>query len=231
MKTLRSFLICCTITLLSTTVAQAQTTMTIKSQYGQAWQQQPPLSLRSSDKELNIPHYSFNVEVFKPINDHFAIGAAPGFSRRGTEFEFGFLNGFFVGASFRARLFLNYLELPFLAKIETNIFRKLTVHGQFGAGLSYLAGGYREATTIGSEATTTTQDLDFEFSDAELSRIDFGGYGSLGLGYPIGNGQIILSGNYYYGFVDVDQKNESLNRNWGVGLGYQFPLSKANDED
>lgn len=205
--------------------------MTIHSEYGQAWQQQPGVSVRSSNKELNIPHYRFSVEVFKPINDHFAIGAAPGFSRRGTEFEFGFLNGFFVGSRFRAQLFLNYLELPFLAKVETEIFHKLTIHGQFGAGLSYLMGGYRNATSIGTQASNTSQDLDFEFSDAELNRLDFGGYTSIGLGYPIGIGQIILSGNYYYGFVDVDQKNESLNRNWGVGLGYRFPLRKTNDED
>lgn len=230
MKQLRSFLVGFIITALSTTISHAQTTISFKSGYGQAWQQQPSFSQRSN-KELNIPHYSYSVEVFKAINSHLAIGAAPGFSRRGTEFEIGFLNGFFVGARFRSRLFLNYLELPFLAKVETRIYRQLTVHGQFGAGLSYLTGGYREATTFGSQSTTTTQDLDFEMTDAEFNRLDFGGHASLGFGLPFGPGQVILSGNYYHGFIDVDQKNESLNRNWGVGLGYRFALSKSNKED
>lgn len=230
MRQLRSVLVCCIITMLSPLLTQAQATLTINSGYGQAWQQQADF-LPRTHKELNIPHYYVSVEVFKPITDHLAIGAAPGFSRRGTELELGFVNGFFVGPRFQAQLFLNYLELPFLAKVETQLFRKLSVHGQLGAGLSYLAGGYREATMVGSQATTTTRALDFENTDAELNRFDFGGYARVGLGYPMGAGQIIVSGNYYHGFIDVDQKNDSRNRNWALGLGYRFPLSEVKSED
>lgn len=202
--------------------------MQIKSQIGSAWQSYPIGFPNSS--EQSIRHYGFSAEILRRLNPKVAVGIAPGFMRRGTEFEVGFINGFSIGPPrFRSQLFLNYVQLPVLLRAETPVLRGLGVYFQSGVGFSYLLGGYRQATAQTSGFPTSRLELDFDGRDQELNRFDFGWQGSLGLTYPLGKGKLAVSGEFYYGFCDVDQKNTSKNRNWGVGLGYQFLLRKNKD--
>ena len=201
----------------------AQTTLLVKSQIGEAWQTSTLSFSAGPDRE--VTHFGFSAELFRQIGKRLSIGAAPGFMRRGTSFETGFLNGLFFGARFEARLYLNYIQLPFYLKANFPIYGKLECFGQSGIGYAYLLGGYREATVITSVAPTERLKLDFAERDAELNRFDISWHSSLGLKLAVGKGKLALTYDYYLGFIDVDQKNESKNRNWGFGLGYQFNLS------
>ncbi|MEL6660437.1 MAG: outer membrane beta-barrel protein [Bacteroidota bacterium] len=209
--------------LLGTPTLSSQTTMQIKSQIGEAWQTSNLSFSAGPDRE--VTHFGFSVELFRQMSKRLSIGVAPGFMRRGTSFETGFLNGFFIGPRFEARLFLNYIQLPFYLKTNFPIYRKLECFGQTGIGYAYLAGGFREATVITAVLPTERLRLDFEEGDAELNRFDLGWHSSLGLKLAVGKGKLALTYDHYRGFIDVDQKNDSKNRNWGIGLGYQFNLS------
>ena len=208
------------------TLGQTQTTLLIKAQRGQAWQTYPETLVNG--RELPIRHFGFSAELFRQINPHFAIGLAPGFMRRGTDFEIGFINGIIPGpTTFQARLQLNYVQLPFMLRFETPVWKKLGLYGQGGIGFTYLLGGYREIYVAEFIIDPPLRvDLDFDEGDSELNRFDFGWHSSFGLYYGIGNGRVVVSGDYYRGTIDVDQKNVSLNRNWAIGLGYQFRFNK-----
>ncbi|MEL7251216.1 MAG: outer membrane beta-barrel protein [Bacteroidota bacterium] len=213
--------------LLGPPMLSGQTTMQIESQIGEAWQTSNSSFSAGPDRE--VTHFGFGIELFQQLGRRLSVGVAPGFMRRGTSFETGFLNGLFFGARFEARLYLNYIQLPFYLKANFPIYGKLECFGQTGVGYAYLVGGFREATVITSVAPTERLKLDFEERDAELNRFDLGWHSSLGLKLALGKGKLALTYNYYLGFLDVDQKNESKNRNWGVGLGYQFLLRKNKD--
>jgi hypothetical protein len=203
----------------------AQTSIGLTIQGGEAWQNYGnDFAINGFDQR--ITHYGANVEVFKAINANIAIGAAPGFARRGAACEPGFIpsNGDFVfpGPSFDATIYLNYVELPFLVKGQARIWKKLSAYAQTGAGFSYLISGYREVTTFTFPTTTEHLDLDFNRDDSNLVRFDFGWHSGLGFAYPMGKkGAIQLFGKYYHSFMDMNENNTSLNRNWAVGLGYR----------
>ena len=216
--------------LLISVIASTQTSLTVKGQYGSAWQNQP--ATFNTQNDLNqVAHFGFGVELFRQLNSHWALGVAPAYARRGTSFEFGFINGLIIGPlpSFEARLKLNYLQLPFLLRYHGKLKGELAYFIQGGAGFSYLMGGYREVRIFDSPNPLERQDLDFDTTDAELNRFDFGWQNSLGVSYPLGKGRVTLSGEYYNGFLDVDQKNFSQNRSWGIGLGYQMTISKEKE--
>ena len=202
----------------------AQTHLLVKSQIGDAWQTTP--FTFSAGRSNDITHFGCSVELFRQLNRRLAIGVAPGFMRRGTSYETGFINGLVIGPRFQSSLHLNYLQLPFYLKATFPLYRKLGFLGQTGLGYSYLMGGFREVTTIAFIQTPLQHlELDFSERDEELNRFALGWHSSLGLSFEVGKGQLVLTYDYYLGFVYVDQKNDSANRNWGIGLGYQFQIS------
>lgn len=200
-----------------------QTTLTVKTQVGNAWHSWPNDPVAGTEE--TILHYGVSATLFRDLNERFALGVAPGFMRRGTDFEFGFMNGLIVGPpSFQAQLHLNYLQLPFLFQAKFPLTGKLSFFGQAGAGFSYLLSGYRETRpTFGINQRLK---LDFIERDAELNRFDFGWQMAAGVGYPLGQGELQVSFEFYHGQIDVDQKNTSKNRNLALGLGYQIPISR-----
>lgn len=207
---------------------QSQTTLTVKIQAGKSWQNYGD-DFPINGYDQNITHYGASVEVFRQLTDRVALGVAPGFMRRGAACEPGFFpNGDLVAPfpSFDATVFLDYVQLPFLVRAELPLVGRLSVFGQGGAGFSYLIGGYREITFFGLPPSTEERQLDFEGADQNLNRFDFGWSSTLGFAFRVGKGKLRVSGDHYYSFLDMNQNNTSLNRNWAVGLGYQISLSK-----
>lgn len=203
--------------------SNAQTNLTVKTQVGNAWQSWPNDPVFGSEE--SILHFGICANLFRDINERFALGVSPGFMRRGTDFEFGFMNGLIVGPpSFRAQLHLNYLQLPFLFQAQFPLKGKLGWFAQAGAGFSYLFSGYRE--TRPNFGMSQRLKLDFDERDAELNRFDFGWQLAAGVRYPIGKGELQFSFDFYQGQIDVDQKNTSKNRNLALGIGYQIPISQ-----
>ena len=213
--------------LLSSFQLVSQTTLSLKSQLGRSWQNYGD-DFPIDYYDQSITHYGFSAEIFKSINPNLAIGAAPGFMRRGAACEPGFINGDRVGPIFQldATIYLNYLQLPLMVRAELPIWGKLDIVGQGGPGFSYLMSGYREITYLTGTLPDERLELDFAGSDNNLNRFDFGWTSSLGFAYPLGKGKLRISGEHYYSFLDMNQNNTSLNRNWAIGLAYQFTLSK-----
>ena len=215
--------------LLSYSALSGQTTLTIKAQFGQAWQGTTNFFFLDDNDYPRLAHYGLSAEFFRAVTPKFSLGVAPGYMRRGSELEVGFINGLFVGPipSFDSRLHLNYFQLPLLAKYETALFQRFSISGQIGAGFAYLLGGYREVKFFGSNVDRERQNLDFDGLDDDLNRFDFGLYSGIAVGYALKQGKLLLSFDHYHGSFDVDQKVVSENRNWGIGLGYQLPLNQA----
>ncbi|MEL6969348.1 MAG: porin family protein [Bacteroidota bacterium] len=226
---MRLLIVTVSLLLLATASSTAQTTLNIKMQVGHAWQNSSSDILSFIREDEPFLHYGLSAEVFRAVSHKLALGIAPGYMRRGTDFEFGFINGLVIGPipTFDAQLHLNYLQLPILIKYETPLLKKLTLNLQTGAGFAYLLSGFREARLFGSDMPTERRSLDFSGTDEEINRFDFGSTSSLGVGYPLPKGKIQLSFDYYHSFMDADQKVDSQNRTWAVGLGYQFVISKT----
>ncbi len=216
------------VVLFSLATLHGQTTLTIKGQNGKSWQNYGD-DFPINGYDQNISHYGFSAEIFRLLTNRVSIGVAPGFMRRGAACEPGFFpTGDLVAPfpAFDATVFLDYVQLPVLVRVEFPIAGRLSIFGQGGAGLSYLAGGYREITFFGTIPSMEERRLDFDGQDENLNRFDFGWSSTLGFGFRIGKGMVRVSGEHYYGFLDMNQNNTSLNRNWGIGLGYQISLSK-----
>ncbi|MEL6660438.1 MAG: porin family protein [Bacteroidota bacterium] len=226
---MRLLIVTVSLLLLATASSTAQTTLNIKMQVGNAWQNSSNNFLFLSRADEPFLHYGLSAEIFRAVSRKFSLGIAPGYMRRGTDFEFGFINGLVIGPipTFDAQLHLNYFQLPILAKYETPFLKKLSLNVQTGAGFAYLLGGFREARLFGSDMPTERQNLDFSGNDEEINRFDFGWASSVGFSYPLPKGKIQMSLDYYHSFMDADQKVDSQNRTWAVGLGYQFVISKA----
>lgn len=213
--------------LITASWSSAQTDLTVKTQVGNAWQNWP--NDRIVGPEESVLHFGVCANIFRDINDRFSLGVSPGFMRRGTDFEFGFMNGLIIGPpTFRAQLILNYVQLPFLVQAKFPLKGKLGWFTQAGAGFSYLIGGHREPRP--NLGLGQRLELDFEGRDAELNRFDFGWQLAAGVHYPIGKGQLQFSFEFYHGQIDVDQKNTSKNRNLALGLGYQIPIGSSSQE-
>ncbi|MEL7251218.1 MAG: hypothetical protein AAFO03_22510 [Bacteroidota bacterium] len=226
MKPLLSLL---SILLLFSFALSSQTTLTIKSQLGRSWQNYGD-DFPLNGYEQNITHYGFSAEVFRAINHRLAIGVAPGFMRRGAACEPSFIAGdrlFPTGVLTDATIYLDYLQLPFLIRADFPIWGKLEATAQTGAGFAYLLSGFREITFLNVSVPDERRDLDFSGADNNLNRFDFGWSSSVGFAYGIGRGEVRVAGEYYNSFLDMNQNNTSLNRNWAVSLAYQFNLSKA----
>ncbi len=201
--------------LLFSTSLSSQTTLTITTQMGKAWQNYGD-DFPINGYEQNITHYGFSAAVFRAINHRLAIGVAPGFMRRGAACEPSFAPGNRLVppiSQIDATLYLNYLQLPFFLRAEFPIWGKLEVVAQGGAGFAYLLSGFREITYFNNFVPDERLDLDFDGVDQNLNRFDFGWTSSIGFGYPIGKGKLRISGEHYYSFLDMNQNNTSLNRN------------------
>lgn len=203
----------------------AQTTLGVKAQTGNAWLTFPDGFIIEA-YDFRILHWGYSIEVFRQLSPKLALGAAPGYVRRGSEREIGFINGF--GPRFRAQLYLNYVELPFYLKFKQRPGGRFSTFAQTGAGLSYLTGGYREVETfnVGNPPPNEVRPFDFEGLDENINRLDFGWYSSIGFSYRLGPGELSISVDYYHGFVDFNPFEPLKNRTWAVGLGYAFRLGK-----
>jgi hypothetical protein len=205
------------------TSASAQTTIGLQVQGGEAWQYYgEEIAINGFDQR--IPHYGWSVEVFHPLGEHFALGVAPGYSRRGAACFPGFA-GNRVPSVADAALYANYLELPFLLKSSFPIAGRLKGVVQLGAGFSYLLDGHWKLSFSLIDTEPEKRPINFEDDDF-LNRFDFAARGGLGFSYPLGPGALQLLGNYYHGFLDVNDNNTSLNRSWSVGLSYHYQLGK-----
>ena len=210
---------------LAPALASAQTTIGVKAQTGKAWMSVPEGWVRVGFDD-RIPHWGYSIEVFKPLNRHLSLGVAPGYMRRGTAFEIGFINGF--GPRFISMLHLNYVQLPFYLKLEKKLIGRIAGYVQSGVGLSYLVDGYRivEMYNVSDPPPIQNRPLDFSDDGDGVHRLDLGWHNSAGFTIRIGPGNLLLSADYYHGYLQVSQRRPVKNRNWAMGLGYVYRLGE-----
>lgn len=225
---MRALLISIILLLLCIPALTAQTTLGVKAQTGNAWLSFPEgFVLEAYD--FRIPHWGYSLEVFRQLNPKLALGIAPGYVRRGSQREIGFINGF--GPRFRAQVYLNYVQLPFYLKFEQKLIGRFSGFAQTGVGLSYLTDGFREVEmfNVSNPAPNEMRPFDFEGVDQNINRLDFGWYSSAGFAFLLGPGQLSIFADYYHGYVDFNPFEPLKNRTWSMGLGYGFRLGKGGD--
>lgn len=150
-----------------------------------------------------------------PINENFSIEPAIYYSQKGYELD-GALNlkGLnFIGASAKAVLQSQYIDVPILLKGNFNGFQIFA-----GPQISYLAKADLKTTAgiLGINLLSKTMDATSQFN-----RWDMGVTG--GIGYQFTNGMNIMA-SYDYGLTKVDANNNVNAFNRGVKLGVGISL-------
>lgn len=150
-----------------------------------------------------------------PVSEIFSVEPALYYSQKGYEMK-GELNlkGLpFVGASAKAKLNTQYIDVPVVLKADISGFQIFA-----GPQISYLANANLQTTAgvLGFNLLNKKLDATQQFNkwDAALTG---------GVGYKFMNGMNITA-SYDYGLSRVDANNmlNSYNRSFKVGIGYSF---------
>lgn len=221
MKTLKYFILIMLV--LSTIQVSAQLSLGITGGYTKAWEDYGDVSL-PEDAEIHIAAFNFSALVYFPISNHVGVGVDPGFIQRGAACIPGWnggINPIFQGDT---KLFLSYVAVPLMISGQAPIYKeKFEVFGKVGYGPSYLTAAIQEETILGSDDPPIRSRVKLDDS-SNLNRWDHGFYGSLGIGYHVGVGQLFIESGYYLGLKNADRFNASKNRNVNFNLGYLFKL-------
>ena len=150
-----------------------------------------------------------------PINENFSIETALYYSQKGYELDGALsIKGLdFLGASAKAVLQSQYIDVPVLLKANFNGFQIFA-----GPQISYLAQANMKTTAgvLGINLLNKTMDATSQFN-----RWDAGITG--GIGYQFTNGINIMA-SYDYGLTKVDANNNVNAYNRGVKLGVGISL-------
>lgn len=128
------------------------------------------------------------------------------------------------GLTYSSETTLNYLELPILAKVyltdgPTQIF--VIAGPSFGYGLD-------GKSTFEFEGEEEEMDIDFE--DDNLTRLDISAAFGVGIQAPVGPGEAFIDGRYLLGLNTLDNTEEKddrvdiMNRGIVVSVGFLFPI-------
>ncbi len=203
--------------------SNAQLDLGIRTGYGQSWQNYGD-DFPVDGSTLKIDGFEVALTAYKPLSRHLSVGIEPGFARRGAACEPGFVwNNIFVVQD--ATLNANYLQAPVLVQGHFELWQgKLSLLPKLGGGVSYMVSGYRDVVFIDAERPQERQPIDFSQQNLDVSRWDIGLHGGLGIGLPVGPGQLLIEGRYYHGIGDVSNQLTSENRSWTAGIGYTISL-------
>ena len=150
-----------------------------------------------------------------PVNENFSIEPALYYSQKGYELDGALsIKGLdFLGASAKAVLQSQYIDVPVLLKANFNGFQIFA-----GPQISYLAQANMKTTAgvLGINLLNKTMDATSQFN-----RWDAGITG--GIGYQFTNGINIMA-SYDYGLTKVDANNNLNAYNRGVKLGVGISL-------
>jgi hypothetical protein len=150
-----------------------------------------------------------------PVSDIFSVEPALYYSQKGYAMK-GELNlkGLsFLGAKAKAKLNMQYIDMPVLLKADINGFQIFA-----GPQLSYLANANLQTTAgvLGINLLNKKIDATQQFNrwDAALTG---------GVGYKFMNGVNVMA-SYDYGLsrVDANKMLNAYNRSFKVGVGYSF---------
>ena len=150
-----------------------------------------------------------------PVTENFSIEPGINYTQKGYDLkgDFGIKGIEFLGASAKASLISQYIEMPVLLKGNFNGFQIFA-----GPQVSYLAKADLKTTAglLGINLLNKTMDASDQFN-----RWDAGVTG--GVGYQFTNGMNIMA-SYDYGLmkVDANQSVNAFNRAFKVGIGVNF---------
>ncbi|MCH8903355.1 MAG: outer membrane beta-barrel protein [Bacteroidetes bacterium] len=194
----------------------AQISLGIKGGYVKAWAEYGDIIL-PDNATIHVNRFQVSGLAYFKVNNYVSIGIEPGFAQRGAACFPGWVN---FEDSVEISLLLTYLEWPLMVSVNIPVFsEKFEVFGKVGYGAARVLTAYRidsflEGDELPIKTRLTSGPPPF------LRGLDNGIYGSLGLGYNLGQNQIFLESNYYYGMRDVERSSTSKNRSLHFALGY-----------
>lgn len=168
-------------------------------------------------KEAQNLGYTFGFVGYKQINANIGIGAELQYIQKGYYHK--------VCNTITDKLKAQYLEVPVMLDYTFIIpgLQNFKLHGNVGVYMAYwLSGKYI------TEGFDTGGDEDFNFSDSDAKRFDFGPNIGARLEYFLKNGSISLDLRYELGIIDLQNKlNDNTNNNnraFIIGVSYMVPL-------
>ena len=217
MKTLKSYLILCTCLLV--TSLYGQISVGVEAGYTRAWEDYGDVEL-PPDAEIHIGGFNVSLLGYLKLTDHISVGIEPGYIKRGAACVPGWAP-VFEGDT---KLFLDHIELPLMASFNVPLLNnKLEAFARIGYGVSYLLSATEEVLTINEEDPFRTK-LDLTSPRQDFNRLEHGAYGSLGLGYNMGQGQFFVKTDYYMAMNNAVGFTASENRNININVGYLIEL-------
>ena len=195
--------------------AQAQLSLGIKGGYTRAWEDYGDVAL-PPNAPIEINGANVTLMSWYRFNRRLSVGIEPGYVRRGAACIPGFViwNG-------DTRFLLDYVEMPVMIRFDILSLAKqrFQLYSKLGAGASMIVRAQQEVVRFDDPEATTRTPIDLG-ENSILNRWDTGGYAAVGTSLKLGQNQLLLEGNYYYGLIDASRNLESQNRSFNVNLGF-----------
>ena len=208
------FLLFLLVVLLLPNNTKAQLSLGIEGGFSRAWEYYN-VSL-PDDAQIHVNGINAHALAYIPLGKNLSIGVEPGFIQRGAACVPGFTDPF-IGDS---KFLLDYIEVPVMLRGNLPLFGSaFEAFGKIGYGASWMVSGTLETELIGDEEEPAREPL-----GERVRKLDHGAYGSFGIGYKLGRGQLYLESDYYFGVPNVDLRSRSENRSLSMNVGYLIEL-------
>ncbi len=177
-------------------------------------------SISAADSLGTLKGINIGVTVAVPVSDLFSVHIGLAYSQQGTA-----ANDFF-GDSINAKVKINYIDIPVLAKISPSMDGALGVDFFVGPSI-----GFKIGCKLSSSSTLFTGDCDSTTNDIQVKSTQFSIVGGAGINYAVGSGSLLLQGFYNYGLTNIDDSAtpdpadpNAYNRGWSILVGYSMPV-------
>ena len=203
------------------TSAQAQISVGLQTGYTYAWAEYGNINL-PEDAQIDVNGYNISLLMGYRLGKYLQVGLEPGYVRRGAacypgSFNWGQGNNFFRQDT---KFFLGYLETPLMISGHLPMFKgKLELICKAGYGASMLVSALREDTELDTGLPPTLSRVNLK-ENTNLNRWDHGIYSGIGFAIKTGRNQLLLSSDFYMGFIDAERSSRSQNRSVDVSMGY-----------
>jgi Outer membrane protein beta-barrel domain len=194
-----------------------------------------PASVQSSFDQLgglkNVTNISFAIPLEIIFTNNFSIQPELIYLQKGLKFSANVLGV----ANIEATQKVNYFEVPILIKLNLLQDAPLGISIGVGPSFGYAISGTDFSSVSGTGIPSQTQTVDTDFKT--YNRFELGAHASVGLGFKVGSGRILLDGRYLFGISKLNSStvtttpavpgtpaptgNENIyNRGFSIGLGY-----------